>query len=181
MNQVKDFFEYIFNAIKIWIIVQPWEQGIRVRKGSIIKKLRGGVYFRIPYLDSIYVQECRLRMINLSLQTLTTKDLKTVTINSALGYSIVNIELLYEKLFHPEETIASMAMSEASDFVYRNNLDEITPSAIEEAVLNKLRSDDYGLKFESFKLTNFAAVKTFRLIQDNQTWIDTNLDMSKKR
>ncbi len=24
MNQIKDFIDYIINAIKIWIIVQPW-------------------------------------------------------------------------------------------------------------------------------------------------------------
>lgn len=33
MNQVKEFFEYIFNAIKILVIVQPWESGLRVRLG----------------------------------------------------------------------------------------------------------------------------------------------------
>lgn len=31
MNQVQQFFEYITNAIKIFVIVQPWQTGIRVR------------------------------------------------------------------------------------------------------------------------------------------------------
>ncbi len=34
MNQIKDFFEYIFNAFKIWIIIQQWEQGLPTRDGS---------------------------------------------------------------------------------------------------------------------------------------------------
>ncbi len=45
MNQLKDFFEYIFNAFKIWIIVQPWQTGIRVRAGNKIKKLEKGILF----------------------------------------------------------------------------------------------------------------------------------------
>ena len=59
MNQVKDFFEYIFNAVKIWIIVQPWQTGIRVRNGKQVKKLTGGIYFRLPYFDSVFIQENR--------------------------------------------------------------------------------------------------------------------------
>ncbi|MEC4051142.1 SPFH domain-containing protein [Flavobacterium sp. SUN046] len=181
MNQIKDFFEYIFNAIKIWIIVQPWEQGIRVRKGKKIKKLEGGMYFRIPYLDSVYIQECRLRMVQVCLQTLTSKDLKTITINSALGYSIVDIEKLYQTLYHPEGTLTNIAMSEVSDFIYNNNIDNITPLKIEEAVLKKLNISDYGLKFEYFKVTNFASVRTFRIIQDGQSWVDNGLKLDNKK
>lgn len=181
MNQIKDFFEYIFNSIKIWVIVQPWEQGIRVRRGKQIKKLNGGIYFRIPYLDSVYIQETRLRVITLNIQTLMSKDTKTITINSSLGYSITNLELLYKTLFHPEATISNMAMSEISDFIFKNNLEDINPAKIEKSVLDKLNAENYGLKFEYFRLTNFAVVKTFRLIQDNQTWVDNGLDMNNKK
>lgn len=181
MNQVKDFIEYIFNAFKIWVIVQPWEQGIRVRLGKNITKLKSGIYFRIPYVDSIYIQECRLRMIQLCMQTLTSKDLKTVTINSALGYSITDIEKLYNTLYHPEGTISNMAMSEVSDFILKNDLSEIDPQKIEAAVIAKLNAEDYGLKFEYFRITNFASVRTFRLIQDSQSWVDNSLKMNEKK
>ncbi len=181
MNQIKDFFEYIFNSIKIWVIVQPWEQGIRVRGGKNTKKLNPGMHFKIPYYDSVYVQETRLRMIQICLQTLTTKDLKTITINSSLGYSITNIELLYNTLFHPEGTISNMAMSEISEFVFKNNLSDISPDEIQKSVLNKLNEKNYGLKFEYFRITNFAHVRTFRLIQDSQSWVDNSLKMSDKK
>jgi len=108
MNQIKDFFEYIFNAIKIWIIVQPWQQGIRVRAGKNTKILFPGVYFRIPYVDSVYVQESRLRIASMPIQTCTSKDLKTVTINASIGYSISCIKTLYNTLYHPEITITNM-------------------------------------------------------------------------
>jgi regulator of protease activity HflC (stomatin/prohibitin superfamily) len=64
MYQVKEFFEYIFNAVKIWIIIQPWQQGLRVRNGKDVKLLNGGIYFKLPYFDSVYVQETRLRVVS---------------------------------------------------------------------------------------------------------------------
>ena len=180
MNQIKDFFEYIFNAIKIWIIVQPWQQGIRVRAGKTTKLLSPGVYFRIPYVDSVYVQESRLRIASMPIQTCTSKDLKTVTINASIGYSISCIETLYNTLYHPEITITNMAMSEVAEFVFASNIENITPQQIETKVLEKLNAGKYGLKFEYFRLTSFAIVRTYRLIQD-QSWISEGLKMDEKK
>jgi len=181
MNQVKELLEYLFNAFKIWIIIQPWEQGIRVRAGVQTKKLFAGIYFRIPYIDSTWVQECRIRSVSISMQTLTTKDLKTITLNSALVYQIEDIEKLYKTLFHPEATIVNMAMSEVSDFVFKNDLINVNPKNIENFVMSKLQAKDYGLKFEQLRITNFAVVKTFRLIQDGQSWTEDRINMNEKK
>lgn len=180
MNQVKDFIEYILNAIKIWIILMPWEQGLRVRNGKHVTKMTGGIYFRIPYLDSVFIQQVRLRVVSLPIQTLTSKDLKTITLNSAIGYSITDVEKLYKTLFHPELTLANMAMSEIAEFVYKNNVDQLDPSVIENAVLTKLKAEDYGVNVEYFRLTNFAVVRTYRLIQD-QSWVSEGMTLDVKK
>lgn len=180
MNQVQQFFEYIFNCIKIWVIVQPWETGIRVRNGKKIKRLSPGIYFRLPYFDSLYIQENRLRVCSMPVQTLTSKDHKTITMNGAIGYTIKDIQKLYETLFHPETTISNITMSEVADFAFLNNIGDITPKSIEKAVLDKLNADDYGLEFKYFRITNFAVVRSYRLIQD-QSWISEGLTMDDKR
>ena len=79
----EEFLEYIFNAFKIWVIVQKWEAGIRVRTGKHMKKLKPGVHFKIPYFDSVYVQEVRLRIVSMPTQTITTKDGLTISILAA--------------------------------------------------------------------------------------------------
>lgn len=180
MNQLRDFLEYIFNAIKIWIIVQPWEQAIRVRRGKYTKLLSSGMFFRIPYIDSIYIQSTRLRVVSMPMQTLTSRDLSTVTINSALGYSINDIGLVYKTLYHPELTLANMAMSEIADFVYKHNIEDLNPDKIMDSVIDKLNASDYGIKVEYFRLTNFAVVKTFRLIQD-QSWTMPGLELDQAK
>ncbi|HMI01835.1 MAG TPA: SPFH domain-containing protein [Pedobacter sp.] len=180
MGSIKEFLEYILNAIKIWIIIQPWEKGLRVRMGKSITKLNGGIYFRIPYLDSVFIQSVRLRVVSMPMQTLTSKDLQTVTLNSAMGYSICNIEKMYSKLFHPELTLSNMAMSEISDFVYKNDMTDLDPHLIEQAVIKKLSADDYGINVEYFRLTNFAVVRTFRLIQDH-SWVGEGISLDVKK
>lgn len=180
MNQVKEFLEYIFNAFKIWVIVQSWESALIVRNGKRIKEVSGGIFFKLPYFDSVFVQENRLRVIILPIQTITTKDGHTVTLSASLGYSIESIKQLYKKLFHPESTLQNMSMAYLSEHIYKSDLKEISPAMIEELILNELRKGDYGLQYEYFKITNFAVVKTFRLIQD-QSWVYEGLSMSSKK
>lgn len=180
MNQVQQFFEYILNAIKIFIIIQPWQKGLRVRNGKKVKKLEKGIYFRIPYFDSVYVQESRLRVAELSIQTLTTKDIKTLTLSCSFGYSIVDIEKLYNTLYHPESTLKNMVNSEIANYIFSKKINEITPNELETYVLDKLRETDYGLDYSYFKIINFAVVRTYRLIQDC-TWTDEGLNMNDKR
>lgn len=180
MNQIQQFFDYFFNTIKIWIIVQPWQTGIRVRAGKRIKKLSGGIYFRIPYLDSVYIQENRLRVASMPIQTLTSSDFKTITINGSIGYIINDIEKLYKKLYHPDTTIVNITMSVVAGFIFNSKAQEIDSDKIEKVVLEKLNTADYGLTFEYYKVTNFAVVKTFRLIQD-QSWVDEGVKMDEKK
>jgi len=180
MNQVQQFLDYILQSVKIFVIVQPWETGIRVRNGTKIKKLNKGIYFKFPYFDSVFIQESRLRIVSLPVQTLTTTDLKTITLNGAIGYAINDVEKLYSSLYHPEITIQNLAMSELTDFIYKNNIQEINPKLIQKSILENLKKLDYGITFEYFKITNFAVVKTFRLIQD-QSWISEGLNMDKKK
>ena len=180
MNQVQQFFEYIFNAVKIFIIVQPWQTGIRVRNGKKIKKLDKGIYFRLPYFDSVFVQESRLRVAEIAIQTLTSKDLKTITLNGAFGYSITDIEKLYRTLYHPETTLQNIAASEMADFVFSNDVQSVTPESVEKHVLGKLKTYDYGVNFEYFRIINFAVVKTYRLIQD-QSFNYEGLRMDEKK
>ena len=73
-----------------------------------------------------------------------------------------------------------MAMSEVAEFVFENDIKDISPKIIEVKVLEKLNAGNYGLKFEYFRLTSFAIVSTYRLIQD-QSWIAEGLNMSEKK
>lgn len=180
MNQVQQFLEYLFNSFKIWVIVQPWEAGLRVRLGKRIKKLKKGIYFKIPYLDSVYVQEIRQRVVNMPVQTVTTLDDKTVTFSAVIGYTVDNIEKLYQTLYHPEQTIINIAMSESTEHLRKINLKEISFDEIETKILDKINSSTYGVNINYYKMTNFASVRTFRLIQDGN-WFHEGNDMDKKK
>jgi hypothetical protein len=179
MNNISNFINQIVSFFKFWIIIQPWESGLRVRAGKNVKTLNGGMHFIIPYLDSVYVQSIRKRITSFPIQTLTTKDDKNITLSGAIGYSVSDIKQLYNTLHQPESTLVNMVMSEIAECVYTNSLVDITPQIIEQKVLNKLEKEHFGITFEYFKITNFAVVRTYR-IMDGSSNVYDGMSMSKR-
>lgn len=174
MEGVKSFFQFF----KCWYMVQPWELALRVRLGKKIKEIDAGFHFRIPYFDFVFVQEKRLRVVAMPIQTLYTKDGKVITISGSLGYSIRDLEVLFNTLYQPQTTIINIAMNETSMAVMGLKADNINIQELEELVIKKLNETDYGLDFHYYKTVNFAVLQTFRVIKDT-FWIDSDIDMNK--
>lgn len=166
MEQLAKIFEFVKSVFIWWIIVNPWESAIRVRFGKNSVILAGGCHFRIPFFDRVYIQTTRLRVLSLPPQTVTTKDGKTLTIVSAIGYTISDMYKLYETLYQPEPTLCNIVMGSTSEYLCVHDLSECSPNLIESYVLPKLSGTDFGIKFEYFKITGYAVVRTYRLIQD---------------
>lgn len=177
LNSIAAFFTKL---LQWWFLVMPWEQALHIRKGNILKLRAAGIYFRIPFIDAVYIQTIRMRMVDTPMQTLSTKDGSTVTIKSVIGYSIQDIEKLYNTLYHPEMTLSSMAMGFIGEYVRDRPISEVTPESISKAVNNNFSEMPYGLKDLSIKVTTFAVVKTFRLIQDGSSLYES-LSMEPKK
>jgi regulator of protease activity HflC (stomatin/prohibitin superfamily) len=162
--------------------VQPWESGIRVRFGKYSKRINADIHVRVPFFDAVYVQEVRLRVASIPLQTVTTKDGETITIGSAVGYSITDIEKLYKTLYHPETTIQNIVLSYVAEYIFSKTKSDITPDTCQNIVSEAIKSEmeKYGIKIKYIKITGFAIAKTFRLIQD-QSWVHEGIDMNQKR
>ncbi len=158
----------------------PWEQAILVRRGKNAILLKGGLYFKIPFVDFVFVQTCRMRMIDCPVQTVSTKDGKTVTLKSCVGYSIGDMQLLYNKMSHPEVTLISLSMAHVAEYIRSSNISEISPEKLEASVNAKLNVTAFGLTDVSVRITSWAEVKTFRIIQD-QSWIGESLSMDARK
>lgn len=177
MNLLNSIADFLAKLLNWWFTVMPWEQAIHVRRGNRAKVKGPGLYLQIPFIDRVYLQTTRMRMVDVPMQTMSTKDGSTVTVKSCLGYAIADIEKLYQTLFHPEMTLCSMVQGRVGEYIRENIVADITPGKIERAVNDIVKSDDYGLKDVNVRITTFAIVKTFRLMQDGSNLYD-NLNMS---
>jgi regulator of protease activity HflC (stomatin/prohibitin superfamily) len=158
-----------FGRLFVWaVIIMPWEQGLRVRAGRRQAVLGPGVHLRIPYLDVVYRQSNRLRLVDISTQTVTTRDGKSLTIGAALAFSVADIQKLYQTLHHAEGTLLNLAAAAIADQVSRRSLVECEPMELAAAVTGLLHLESYGLQDGAVRITDFAAIRAHRLIVDKR-------------
>lgn len=168
MNGLSSLINYMTDLLRWWVVLAPWEQGIRVRLGKRITVLNAGVYLRIPMMDKIYIQSIRLRMISIHTQTLTTADGKLLTIGAAVGYSVKDILKLYQRMHFPEETLRNIVASEIAREVAQDRAEHLSPDVLGKLVTDNINFDEFGLEAGAVTITDFAFVRAHRLIMDGR-------------
>lgn len=179
MSNFNEIIKALSQLFHWWILVMPWEQGLRIRLGKNVKVLVGGIYLRIPFVDIAYVKAFRVRIIPIAPQTVTTADRQTVTVTCALGYEIVDILKLYNSLNDPEMTLSTIAACHVATKLMTSTAGGLTSADIESYLMDEMGKTDYGLKFSYLKITSFAIVRTYRLIQDGN-WHHNALNLIEK-
>lgn len=150
---------------KWWVVVAPWERGVRVRLGKTATELTPGPHWRIPFLDRIYVQSIRLRTIYETNQTVSTADHKVVTVSFAVQLVVADIIKLYNAVYNPEVTLATLVMGEVARVIAATSSTEITPVLLTERVNAMLPTiANWGLAELRFELVGFAFVRTYRIL-----------------
>lgn len=166
MEWLKELIDRFAEAFRWFYIVQPWEQALRVRLGKWTVKHNGGLHFKIPYIDYIFKQNCRLRISDIPNQSVTTLDHKTITLAGALRYRVADVEPLYNKIHMGEDTISTYVQCVLTEKIAWSDFDDCEPKVLIKHVNEKIvdQLTEWGLADIEFLLTDFAVVRTYRLI-----------------
>ena len=164
----------LLGLFRWWVVVVPWEQGIRIWLGKKVTPLNAGLHLKIPGLHRVYVQTTRLRTVDLGVQTISTRDGRTVTVSGTVRYRIADLWKLYETLHAPEDTLLDLTMAAIAEFVATHDSGDVTPRTVEDAIAASLDFTSYGLADGAANITDFAFVKTYRLIQSDRRYSRTD-------
>lgn len=166
MNQLVELVRQFFRLFKLWVIVSPWEQALRVRLGKHVSLLDAGIHLRIPVIDLVFLQSTRMRLIGTDRQTVGTADHKTASFAAALGYEICDLELLYRTLHHAEDTLRNLIRSSVARDISTHKADELDPVSLADRVSKSLDLEEYGLSGGRVFITDLLVAKTYRLVGD---------------
>lgn len=151
-----------------WCIVAPWEQAVRVRLGRHVRLLQPGIYLVIPMVDRVYTQGVRLRTDDVGIQTLQGLDGKTVMIATCVKYEIRDMLLLFRTVQDVHSTVVDLVASAVASVVTAARVGDLTPALIEESAARAVNLERFGLGNVAVQVTDFATVRTYRLVSDNR-------------
>lgn len=164
MNWLTQIFGFL-KSFQFWIVIAPWEMGLRVRLGKHAASLRPGFHFRLPLFDRIFVQSTRLRSISDNGQTMTTSDGHVLTLSIAVFYAIEDIARLYTSVSNPETTLLYQVEGLVAECIARTDRATLTPALVEQFVSERMPSTEWGLGQVKVTVITFAFVKVYRLLQ----------------
>lgn len=154
MNQLMNWFAQLFSSWKCWIVIPPWDVGVRVRLGKVAATLAPGIHFRIPGLDEIVLVNTRLRIESTPTVTIKGEGGKARVISATVGYAIVDPVRAMLRYTVPGSALLAMAQSQISE------------GRGAEAVLAALRVEFimHGIDVVYVFYTENVEVRTYRLL-----------------
>lgn len=155
MSQLIEWLSRLFSSWKFWVVVPPWEIGVRVRLGKMAAALQPGIHFRIPALDDIVMVNTRLRIEATPTVTIKgSRENKARIITAQVGYAIKDPVAALLKYTFPGPAIQGVAQS------------RIAAGEGPEAVLEALRREvgPYGIEVAFVYFAENVEVRTYRLL-----------------
>ena len=179
MSWLPTMLESLSRPMKWWVVIASWEQGVRIRLGRNPTRLDPGIHLRIPFIDRIYVQSTRTRVILAENQSLSTKDGKVYTVSIGIRFRVQDVVELYESMAQPEGILACDAMSLVAQHIFTRQAKDIDPSALEDSVNDGMPSYAPGLDSVRVNVTGFCHSRCYRMITGG-TWVPTGTNLDRK-
>lgn len=177
MNWWSTIFSSMGRPFRWWVVVAPWEQGVRIRFGKNPKRLDAGIHFRLPFLDRVYVQSTRARICSTVNNSISTKDGKIITIALLIRYRVRDVVDMYRAVAQPEGVLLFDALSLAVKYLSERTMHEARQAELEDAINDELTAEDrYGMEDVEASVVGFCQARCFR-VMTGDGWITTGLDM----
>jgi len=178
MNWLTQIMGAMSRPLKWWVVVASWEQGIRIRFGKNPKLLVPGIHLRVPWLDRVYLQSVRTRVVTISGQTISTLDKRVVTISFMAQYRIVDILKLYHELAMPDGVIKAESAAKVADYITSRRMADISLRGLEEEINKDNQAQaDRGLGDFRIRIIGFAETRCLRLITgEGHQWAGNSMD-----
>lgn len=148
-----------------WVVIAPWERGIRIRGGKNARELPPGFHFKIPFVDRVYVVGVRMRMIADTGQTMRTKDGHAITVNIAIQYAVQDVLKLFSSIANPEVTLALRAQAAVARAIATSDLASLSRDIIEAETKRAIPGESWGLSDLEVRITTMVNARVLRLIQ----------------
>ena len=153
-------------------IVQITQGGIKLRRGHEITELKPGPHWYWPIWTPIFVVTTVRDTIDLTAQTFTTKDGKTVLTSGMVMFKIVDPVKLLTTAPDYANTICDLVMNSIHDTFIKYTWEELQIGIVDGSIGKELRSNaahelsGFGVRIMNVGLKDFALCRVLKIVQD---------------
>ena len=149
-----------------FVIIEQWNAAVQLRYGKWIRNLSGGIYFKIPFFDSVIECPVITQSVNLPSQTLTTLDEESIVLKAIIRYRVSNIQTYLLSVMHANDVLIDTTQGIIRDVVEMTTWPGLVD--VNSQITNEVKEYvvRWGIEIEAVTITDLAIVKSFRIFGD---------------
>jgi len=168
-DKLIDFSINQINQLMPLMIVFQYQKGIRFRFGKYYGTCEPGLHLKIPYVDTIDIINSTETTHTLPVQSLTTKDGKSIIVKGMVKYKIVDIESYFMVVYDSLDALSDISCGIIKTVITEKDWSEAFDNEIDNLISKKIRTQvkRYGIEVIQFTITDISQTKSLRLFNEN--------------
>lgn len=162
-DKLFDFLISQINKLVPIVILYEYELGVRYRFGKYIKTLPPGLYFKIPYLETILHEQAVDTTI-----LLPALSINGLVIRASIGYKILDMGKYYNNVCDTKSAISDMGCVVLRQSCLINTKEDMDKLEYADYLQQQLQEfvDDYGLNINFFEIIELSESRSYKLFNE---------------
>ena len=167
-DKLIDLIIQFADHLKPFWIMKEFNAGVRLRGGKFKEILIAGFHWKIPFWDEVFEHSIAWAAISLPVQSVTTKDGKSIVIKCVIKYRVVDIEHFMIEVYDATDAISDMTCGIIRRHVEARTWDECMSQDVDKKITTdaKREAKRWGLEIETVTITDMGIIKSIRLYNE---------------
>jgi len=172
LSWLSDIFETLLKFFPHLKIIKLTQGGLKMRRGCEVTVMTPGLWWYWPLITTIDVITTVRDTIDLTGQTFTTRDNKSILASGMVMFMISDIEKVLTTAPDYNNTICDVCMNVIHDTFIKFEWEQLRNGILDGSVGKELRKSaneelkPFGIKVISLGLKDLAPVKVLKVVQD---------------
>ena len=166
LDRLIDFLLSIIDLFRFWQVIDAFERAVVLRFGKHVRTLEPGIHWLAPLaIERVLIDNVVPRTIEITTQTLTTKDGVTCLLGGVVTAHIADIEKALLGVEGVDHALTDAVMGTFGDHVAASTWDEIADEKFAHELTKACRRAAlrYGIYIERVQLGSRAKCRAYRI------------------
>jgi len=169
LNQLQEFLRSFAGWFKVITIVNEYERAVVLRLGKYQKTAEPGAHWHLPFgITEFWPVDIRYSTRNLSCQTLTTVDDKTVLVSIVLRYRVRDPKKFELEVEDADTVLQDGAYGELGKLVRASTWEEMWDETFVKQLREQIRrrAGRWGVEVTDVEFTDLSLSRTYRILNE---------------
>ena len=169
---IGQIWEFIVSLLPHLGLMRATHGGVKFKRGGRVTEIRPGLYWHWPIVTDVVSLPVKRQTLSLDVQTLTTKDDYTVSVNATIVFEVNDVRKALAETWDVDDTVGDVAQRSVLAAVCGRSFEQLREEltgcvAAEIKASCKRDMRQFGILIKDAFLSDCAVVTAYRVIGES--------------